>query len=46
MIELNPVTRNEGLCFFLHFDPLGLRCKMIVMPLDRDSGPDRVVSEL
>ena len=33
-------------CVVSHFEPLGLRCEMTVMPLDQVSGHDRVVSEL
>ena len=41
---VNFQLQYECLCCF-HFEPLGLRCEMIIMPLELILGHDRVVSE-
>ena len=39
VIGFKPITERKG------YVPSDLRCEMIVMPLDRVSGRDKVVSE-
>ena len=45
VIGQNLVTERR-VCIISHFELLGVRCEMTVMPLYRVSRRDRVVSEL